>query len=178
MAEKKYDWGKLEIEFINSDGNLRKFAESHGIPYDYLRKVAIRKGWGTKWEQNRDKIITHIRERLAERLAGKYEKAFDKDKLWEGGTTEIIKAFEDRRLKFKTKKDAYIALREIATAAERLSGLFMRIIEEEGKKEKVVDEAKEKLIEEIRKEIETDKELREKLINIALKKAEKIKEES
>lgn len=65
------DWLKIRNEYINGNISYRKLAEKHGVVFQTLRTRAIKEKWFSKRTEQRNKIVTKLEQKTAEKIAEK-----------------------------------------------------------------------------------------------------------
>ena len=65
----KYNWKKIQDDFIRSDCTLRTISDRHGVNYHYLSSKASKQGW----HQMRVKFQSEARQAVTDQLAAELE---------------------------------------------------------------------------------------------------------
>lgn len=144
---KRYDWVKIEVEYISTDISLKKLAEKHSIPIGTIQDKSKKNKWSEKRDEFRcktiEKALQKVEKSTVERIST-IMRASDKladqieDALQDPDSLKRILTVDKKTGKISTKKTKIVngkLAKEMSEAIKNLKEVYKTAEAEDEDKE-------------------------------------------
>jgi D-mannonate dehydratase len=122
MGKRKYDWDKLEVEYISGDWlDQHSFADHVGVDYSYLRNISCKR----KWEEKKRQYLAQRAEEIQKKTLEKQVKIeADRNaahlRTWDNFLKNVIEVLEDCKIRMGDGQLTIFTLERLANVMDKL----------------------------------------------------------
>ncbi|HBE80350.1 MAG TPA: hypothetical protein DDW65_21590 [Firmicutes bacterium] len=122
MGKRKYDWDKLEVEYISGDWmDQHSFSDYIGVDYSYLRNISCKR----KWEDKKKQYLAQRAEEIQKKTLDKQVRIeADRNaahlKTWDNFLKEVIQLLDTCTIKMGDGQLTIFTLERLANVMDKL----------------------------------------------------------
>lgn len=122
MGKRKWDWDKLEVEYISGDWlDQHSFSDHIGVDYSYLRNISCKR----KWEDKKKQFLAQRAEEIQKKTLEKQVKIeADRNaahlKTWDNFLKNVIEILEECKIRMGDGQLTIFTLERLSNVMDKL----------------------------------------------------------